>query len=159
MLKAGTFLSRAGAVATTAATVFGILAHDTDATAATCGVVYLTGSSCAIGSWPRTRGRRSTLAFEDAIRVKGLYFERSDRNVKLRVNLITQGSFLGCGTEVPEHLIPVWCIKKHRRRRRRSARRYASGAKSCEPKPRAPRESRSQEGSQESSRRQAVAVT
>ena len=34
--------------------------------------------------------------------------------MKLRVNLITKGHFWDAGTEVPDHLIPVWCIKKHR---------------------------------------------
>jgi hypothetical protein len=34
--------------------------------------------------------------------------------VKLRVNLITKGHFWDAGTEIPDHLIPVWCIKKHR---------------------------------------------
>jgi hypothetical protein len=34
--------------------------------------------------------------------------------VKLNVNLITKGHFWDAGTEVPDHLIPVWCIKKHR---------------------------------------------
>ena len=48
MLKAGTFLTRAGAMAITAATTFGILAYEVDATAATSGVVYLTGSSSGI---------------------------------------------------------------------------------------------------------------
>ena len=37
-----------------------------------------------------------------------------DRNVKLNINLITKGHFWDAGTEVPQHLIPVWCIKKHR---------------------------------------------
>ena len=44
MIPAGTFLDRAGVPAATAANVFGILAYDTDATAATSGTVYLTGS-------------------------------------------------------------------------------------------------------------------
>ena len=34
--------------------------------------------------------------------------------MKLRVNLITKGHFWDAGTEVADHLIPVWCIKKHR---------------------------------------------
>ena len=34
--------------------------------------------------------------------------------MKLRVNLITKGHWWDAGTEVPDHLIPVWCIKKHR---------------------------------------------
>jgi hypothetical protein len=34
--------------------------------------------------------------------------------VKLNINLITKGHFWDAGTEVPDHLIPVWCIKKHR---------------------------------------------
>ena len=34
--------------------------------------------------------------------------------MKLNVNLITKGHFWDAGTEVPDHLIPIWCIKKHR---------------------------------------------
>jgi hypothetical protein len=34
--------------------------------------------------------------------------------VKLRVSLITKGHLWDAGTEVPDHLIPVWCIKEHR---------------------------------------------
>ena len=34
--------------------------------------------------------------------------------MKLRINLITKGHFWDAGTEVPAHLIPVWCIKEHR---------------------------------------------
>ena len=34
--------------------------------------------------------------------------------MKLRVNLITKRHFWDAGTEVPDHLIPVWCIKEHR---------------------------------------------
>lgn len=34
--------------------------------------------------------------------------------MKLRVNLITKGHWWDAGVEVPDHLIPVWCIKKHR---------------------------------------------
>ena len=34
--------------------------------------------------------------------------------MKLNVNLITKGHFWDAGVEVPDHLIPVWCIKKHR---------------------------------------------
>ena len=44
MIPAGKFLDRAGVPAATAANVFGILAHATDATAATSGTVYFTGS-------------------------------------------------------------------------------------------------------------------
>ena len=77
VLKAGKFLDRAGAPAGTAATVFGILAHDTDATAATSGVVYLTGSFLR----DLVAAANSTVtidaAFEDALRLKDLYFERS----------------------------------------------------------------------------------
>ena len=34
--------------------------------------------------------------------------------MKLRVNLITKGHWWDAGVEIPDHLIPVWCIKKHR---------------------------------------------
>lgn len=34
--------------------------------------------------------------------------------MKLRVNLLTKGKVWLAGTEVPDHLIPVWCIKEHR---------------------------------------------
>ena len=34
--------------------------------------------------------------------------------MKLNVNLITKGHFWDAGTDVPQHLIPLWCIKKHR---------------------------------------------
>jgi hypothetical protein len=77
LLKAGCFLTRAGAIATTGATVFGILAHDTDATAATSGVVYLTGSFLRDLVAAANSGATIDAAFEDAIRVKGIYLERS----------------------------------------------------------------------------------
>jgi hypothetical protein len=34
--------------------------------------------------------------------------------VKLNVNLITRGHWWDAGVEIPDHLIPVWAIKKHR---------------------------------------------
>jgi hypothetical protein len=34
--------------------------------------------------------------------------------MKLRINLITKGHWWDSGTEIPDHLIPVWAIKKHR---------------------------------------------
>ena len=77
VLKAGTFLTRAGAVATTGATVFGILAHEVDATAATSGTVYLTGSFLRDPIVAANSGATVDLAFEDALRAKGLYLERS----------------------------------------------------------------------------------
>ena len=77
VLKAGTFLTRAGAVATTGATVFGVLAYEVDATAATSGVVYLTGSFLRDLIVAANSGATIDAAFEDAIRVKGIYLERS----------------------------------------------------------------------------------
>jgi hypothetical protein len=77
VLKAGTFLTRAGAVATTGATVFGVLAYEVDATALTSGVVYLTGSFLRDLVILANSGATIDAAFEDAIRVKGLYLERS----------------------------------------------------------------------------------
>lgn len=75
--KAGTFLTRAGAVAVTGATTFGVLAHDIDATAATSGTVYLTGSFLRDLIVAANPGSTIDIAFEDALRVKGLYLERS----------------------------------------------------------------------------------
>ena len=34
--------------------------------------------------------------------------------MKLRINLITKGHFWDAGTEVPQAVIPLWCIRKHR---------------------------------------------
>jgi hypothetical protein len=34
--------------------------------------------------------------------------------VKLDVNFIHRGHFWDAGTEVPSHLIPAWCVRKHR---------------------------------------------
>jgi hypothetical protein len=34
--------------------------------------------------------------------------------MKLRVSLITPNHLWDAGTEVPDHLIPTWCIKEHR---------------------------------------------
>lgn len=77
VLKAGTLLTRAGAVAVTAATTFGVLAFATDATAATSGVVYLTGSFLRDLVVAANSGATIDAAFEDALRVKGIYLERS----------------------------------------------------------------------------------
>jgi hypothetical protein len=77
VLKAGTFLTRAGAVATTAATTFGVLAFATDATAATSGVVYLTGSFLRDLVVAANSGATIDAAFEDALRLKDIYLERS----------------------------------------------------------------------------------
>jgi hypothetical protein len=77
VLKAGTFLTRAGAKATTAATTFGILAGEVDATAATSGVVYLTGSFLRDLVVAANSGATVDDAFEDALRAKGIYLERS----------------------------------------------------------------------------------
>lgn len=75
--KAGTLLTRAGAVAATGATTFGVLAHDIDATAATSGVVYLTGSFLRDLVVIANPGTTIDIAFEDALRVKDIYLERS----------------------------------------------------------------------------------
>jgi hypothetical protein len=77
VLKAGTFLTRAGAKATTAATTHGILAFETDATAATSGTVYLTGSFLRDLIVAANSGATVDDAFEDALRAKGIYLERS----------------------------------------------------------------------------------
>ena len=77
VLKAGTFLTRAGAVAVTGATVFGVLAYEVDATSAASGVVYLTGSFLRDPIIAANPGSTVDLAFEDALRTKGLYLERS----------------------------------------------------------------------------------
>ena len=77
MLKTGTFLTRAGAVAATGATVFGVLAYEVDATAATSGVVYLTGSFLRDLIVAANSGATIDAAFEDALRTKGIYLERS----------------------------------------------------------------------------------
>jgi hypothetical protein len=77
VLKAGTFLDRAGAKATTAATTHGVLAYETDATSATSGVVYLTGSFLRDLVVAANSGATIDAAFEDALRRKGIYFERS----------------------------------------------------------------------------------
>ena len=77
VLKAGTFLTRAGAPAATAAVVFGVLAYEVDATAATSGVVYLTGSFLRDAIIAANSGATIDIAFEDALRIKGIYLERS----------------------------------------------------------------------------------
>ena len=77
VLKAGTLLSRAGAVAVTAAGVHGVLAYEVDATAATSGVVYLTGSFLRDPIVAANSGATIDATFEDALRAKGIYLERS----------------------------------------------------------------------------------
>jgi hypothetical protein len=77
VLKPGTFLTRGGAKATTAATTFGILSYEVDATAATSGVVYLTGSFLRDLIVLANSGATIDDAFEDALRTKGIYLERS----------------------------------------------------------------------------------
>jgi hypothetical protein len=77
VLKPGTFLTRARAKAVTAATVFGVLAFETDATAATSGTVYLTGSFLRDLVVAANSGATIDAAFEDALRSKGLFLERS----------------------------------------------------------------------------------
>src|SRR5262245_51914320 len=77
VLKPGTFLTRAGAKATTAATTFGVLAHETDATAATSGTIYLTGSFLRDLIVLANTGATIDDAYEDALRAKGIYLERS----------------------------------------------------------------------------------
>jgi hypothetical protein len=77
VLKIGTFLTRAGAKATTAATTFGVLAFETDATAATSGVVYLTGSFLRDLIVAANSGVTIDDAFEDGLRSKGIFLERS----------------------------------------------------------------------------------
>ncbi len=72
-----TLLSRAGAVAVTAAGVHGVLAYEVDATAATSGVVYLTGSFLRDSIIAANAGATVDSAFEDALRAKGIYLERS----------------------------------------------------------------------------------
>ena len=76
-LKAGAFLDRAGVPAATAATVFGVLAHDTDATAATSGVVYISGSFLRDPIVAANPAATIDATYEDALRLKNLYFERS----------------------------------------------------------------------------------
>ena len=34
--------------------------------------------------------------------------------MKLRINLITRGHWWEAGSEIPDHLVPVWAINKHR---------------------------------------------
>ena len=61
----------------TAAGVHGVLAHEVDATAATSGTVYLTGSFFRDPIIAANSGATIDAAFEDALRAKGIYFERS----------------------------------------------------------------------------------
>ena len=77
VLKPGTFISRAGAVAVTAAGVHGILAHETDATLATSATIYLTGSFLRDTVIAANSGATIDSTFEDTLRTKGLYLERS----------------------------------------------------------------------------------
>jgi hypothetical protein len=77
VLKPGTFISRAGAKATTAGGTFGILSYEVDATSATSGVVYLTGSFLRDLIVAANTPTVVDDAFEDALRAKGLYLERS----------------------------------------------------------------------------------
>ena len=114
MLKAGTFLTRAGAVAVTAATVLGVLAYEVDATAATSG----SSTSRALPQGSDHRGQLGgdhRRRFRGRVAGQGNLLGTLDRNVKLSVNLITKGHFWDAGDRsAPDHLIPVWCIKKHR---------------------------------------------
>jgi hypothetical protein len=77
VLQAGTLLTRAGAVAITAATTFGILAYSVDITAATSGTVYLTGSFLRDLIIAANSGATIDATFEDGLRAKGIYLERS----------------------------------------------------------------------------------
>ena len=77
VIPAGAFLDRAGVPAATAATVHGILAADVDATAATSGTVYLTGSFLRDRIISANPSATIDAAFEDALRLKGIFFERS----------------------------------------------------------------------------------
>src|SRR4029077_5678558 len=77
VLKPGAFLTRAGAPAATGATVFAVLAYETDATAATSGTVYLTGSFLRDLVVAANSGATIDTAFEDALRVHGIFLERS----------------------------------------------------------------------------------
>jgi hypothetical protein len=77
VLKPGTLISRAGAKAITAATTFGVLAYEVDATSVTSGVVYLTGSFLRDLVVTANTGATIDDAFEDALRAKDIYLERS----------------------------------------------------------------------------------
>jgi hypothetical protein len=77
VLKPGTLISRAGAKATTAATTHGILAYEVDATNATSGVIFLTGSFLRDLIVAANAPTVIDDAFEDSLRSKGLYLERS----------------------------------------------------------------------------------
>ena len=77
VLKAGTLITRAGGKAVTAATTHGVLAFDTDATLATSAVVYLTGSFLRDLVVAANTPTVIDDAFEDGLRAKGIYFERS----------------------------------------------------------------------------------
>ena len=137
VLKAGTFLTRAGAMATRRLPRSASWPATVDATAATSGVVYLTGSFLRKLVVAANSGATIDDAFEDALRAKGIYLERSiGLRMKLRVNLITQGVTSGMlATEMPDHshsgLVPI----KAPLRRCRGGRDMRSGGKNCEPKP------------------------
>jgi hypothetical protein len=77
VLKQGALLTRAGAPAATGATVFGVLAYEVDATTATSGAVYLTGSFLRKPIIAANPGATIDTAFEDALRPKGIFLERS----------------------------------------------------------------------------------
>jgi hypothetical protein len=77
VLKPGTFLTRAGAKAITAATTHGLLAYEVDATLATSGVVYLTGSFLRDLIVAANSGATIDDAFEEGLRDKGIFLERS----------------------------------------------------------------------------------
>jgi hypothetical protein len=77
VLPPGKLLTRAGAVATTAATTHGVLAYEVDATSATSGVVFLTGSFLRDLIVAANSGTTIDAAFEDALRLRDIYLERS----------------------------------------------------------------------------------
>lgn len=77
VLKPGTLLTKAGAVATTAASTHGILAYAVDITAATSGVVFLTGSFLRDLVVAANAPTAIDSTFEDGLRLKDIYLERS----------------------------------------------------------------------------------
>jgi hypothetical protein len=77
VLKPGTFLTRAGVKAITAANTHGLLAYEVDATNATSGTVYLTGSFLRDLVVAANSGATIDDAFEDGLRAKDIYLERS----------------------------------------------------------------------------------
>ena len=74
VLKAGTLLARAGTVAVTAAGVHGVDTNDMQQCVV---VVYLTGSFLRDLVIAANSGATIDAAFEDALRAKGIYLERS----------------------------------------------------------------------------------